>query len=123
MSKSKYNAKKVELDGYVFDSQHERDVYLQLKEMQQRGEIEGLEVHPTFLIVPKQTEEYTTPKGKVKERVVERPAYYEGDFYYTDKEGDAHLVDAKSEMTRKLPLYKLKRKMVRYLWHLAIEEM
>lgn len=45
---SKYYAKKVKVDGFIFDSNQEYKRYLELKEKEKRGEIENLIVHPVF---------------------------------------------------------------------------
>ena len=49
---SKYKNIRAMADGYHFDSQVERDRYLQLKYRQQEGEIYGLTLQPTFVILP-----------------------------------------------------------------------
>lgn len=41
---------RVTLFGITFDSQLESMRYLQLRDMQERGEISGLQVHPRFVI-------------------------------------------------------------------------
>jgi hypothetical protein len=46
----KYNARKVELDGYSFDSQAEARYYQQLKLRQKAGEICEIVVHPAINI-------------------------------------------------------------------------
>ena len=45
---NKYGAKKVYLDGFVFDSVRESRHYLLLKHRQRAGEISNLTVHPKF---------------------------------------------------------------------------
>ena len=48
--RNKYNAKKVQLDGYTFDSKKEANRYLQLCMMQRSGYISDLRVHPELEI-------------------------------------------------------------------------
>lgn len=48
--RNKYGAKKVKLDGHVFDSKAEAMRYGELKLMEKAKEIFGLEVHPEFPI-------------------------------------------------------------------------
>ena len=48
---SKYNARKVRLDGYTFDSEAEARRYGELKLLAQAGEIFALEVHPRFVLL------------------------------------------------------------------------
>lgn len=45
------NAKKVHLDGYVFDSQVEARRYEELRTLERFGKIRNLEVHPAFPII------------------------------------------------------------------------
>lgn len=46
--RNKFNAQKVVFDGYTFDSKLEHARYVVLKEMDAKGEISGLCVHPKF---------------------------------------------------------------------------
>lgn len=50
MNKSKYKAKRVTIDGITFHSKAESERYLQLKLLQQAGEIDQLELQPEFSI-------------------------------------------------------------------------
>lgn len=45
---NKFNARRVEYDGYMFASMDERDRYIQLKMMEQGGLIRDLELQPKF---------------------------------------------------------------------------
>ena len=49
---TKYHARKVKYDGYVFDSGVEKLHYIVLRSYEQTGEISGLEVHPKFILQP-----------------------------------------------------------------------
>ena len=49
---NKYNAKKVRYAGYIFDSKVERLRYIELRSLEQSGQISGLEVHPKFVLQP-----------------------------------------------------------------------
>lgn len=51
MSPSKYRNKRVEFDGYKFDSRKEADRYIVLRELQKERRIAYLEVHPRFDLV------------------------------------------------------------------------
>ncbi|WP_339352176.1 DUF1064 domain-containing protein [Acinetobacter beijerinckii] len=51
--RNKFNAQKVELDGMTFDSKKEHKRYIELKAMQQRGEIRDLQHHTKFELAPK----------------------------------------------------------------------
>ena len=49
-TRPKYKNRKVEHDGYTFDSLAERDRYLVLKEMERAGAIRDLVVKPAYLL-------------------------------------------------------------------------
>lgn len=49
--RNKFNAVKVRMDGYLFDSKAEARRYSDLKLMQKAGAISGLVVHPKYHIV------------------------------------------------------------------------
>lgn len=48
---NKFNAKKVRIDGHTFDSKREGQRYATLKQMQDLGLIESLELQPAFPII------------------------------------------------------------------------
>jgi hypothetical protein len=100
---NKYRAKKKEVDGLEFDSIREAGRYEFLMERLKQGEIKDLVLQPTFLLQDKF--EY---KGK-KIRKIE----YIADFKYYDKMTKQVVVeDVKSEFTSKLPVYRIKKKML-----------
>ena len=68
---SKYNAVKVEDDGYVFDSKQEHKEYCNLKLLKRAGEIKDLRVHPEYRI----------------EYCGELICIYEADFEYYERSG------------------------------------
>ena len=84
-------------DGITFDSMAEMRRYLELKMLEKSGIIEGLELQPKFLLIPK------TEKGG-------RAVYYRADFKYT-KDGKTVYEDVKGVQTE---VYKLKKKLL--LW-------
>ena len=45
---NKYNAKKTEIDGHVFDSKTEAEYYVHLLELVRHGEIRDLQLQPKF---------------------------------------------------------------------------
>ncbi len=47
---NKYRAKKVEIDGFKFDSKREGQRYQELKLLLRAGEIKDLQVHPRFAL-------------------------------------------------------------------------
>lgn len=71
---NKYNARKVHLEGFVFDSIIESKRYQELKLLLRAGEIELLEVHPKFEII----------KSLEWNGEVIKATHYEADFQYWD---------------------------------------
>ena len=112
MRKSKYGARKTELDGIVFDSNHEARRYAYLKTLERAGEISGLERQVKYILVPAQAGE----DGKI----VERAVIYVADFVYRDAHsGEKVVEDAKGMRTRD---YIIKRKLMRYVHGIEIRE-
>lgn len=104
--KTKYGNRKVELDGFTFDSVHESNRYAELKLMLLAGEIEDLKLQYPFELQPS----FTDCEGN---KVL--PITYKADFVYTDKKtGKMVVEDAKSEATKKDKVYRLKKKMMAY---------
>lgn len=122
--KAKYGNSKVEYEGIVFDSKREMQAYLRLKDLQSKGLISGLEVHPKWELQPKLTETYVKhlkTKDKACERVVQGPITYTADFAF-DWRGERIVVDVKISR-RLLPKeYALKKKMMRYVHGIAVTE-
>ena len=96
---SKYNAKKTELDGIKFDSQHEAVRYSQLKLLLRAGEISDLQLQPVFEL---------QPSFKHNGKTI-RAIKYVADFTYKDRDGKIHIEDAKGMKTKE---YLLKKKMM-----------
>jgi len=104
-SRSKYNNIKAEVDGKKFDSTKESKRYLVLKSMVERGEISELHEQVKFTFV----------HNGVK------ICSYVADFTY-NKDGKEVVEDVKSEMTKKLPVYKMKKKMMFAFYGIEINE-
>ena len=97
---SKYNAKKVEVDGIKFDSKAEAEYYLHLKEKVDNGEIRSFERQIRMTL---QEGFYLEGiKGKV------RDITYVVDFVITKSDGSITYIDVKGIET---DVFKLKRKM------------
>lgn len=93
--RSKYNAKKVPLDGFIFDSKKEAQVYVEKKWELCAGLITDLWVHTRFPLV-------------VGEKII---GHYEDDLDFVEVKTQEWIVlDVKSEHTRKLPMYQRNRK-------------
>ena len=101
--KSKYkNIKVKDIDGISFDSKKELARYNELKILLTVGEITELERQKKFEVCPKTK--------------TERASFYVADFVYKNKKGENIIEDVKSKITKKNPVYILKRKLVKYLY-------
>lgn len=98
MAYSKYNNKKTEVDGIIFDSKKEAARYKELCLLKQAGEITRLILQPRFILQDK-----FKYHGKTEQKVE-----YVADFEYTDRNGEKFVEDVKGYKTE---IYKLKRKL------------
>ncbi|AQL56429.1 DUF1064 domain-containing protein [Abyssicoccus albus] len=103
MSKSKYGAKKIIVDGIKFDSKVEASYYKVLKHKQEIGEVKDFELQPEIEIIP-------SFKYKNRKR---RPMVYRMDFKVEYYDGLIVYVDIKGMPT---PDAKLKRKLVEHMF-------
>lgn len=95
---TKYNNKKVTIDGIEFDSKREGMRYLVLKDAQESGVISNLELQPKFELIPAIREEYIKhlkTKDKVETRTVQLAITYKADFSY-EKDGVRIVEDVKA---------------------------
>ncbi len=125
---SKYGNKKVECDGYTFDSTKEMKRYCELKLLQRAGAIRDLELQKKFVLIPAQFAPDTvtiTKRGKekiVKGKCLERECAYLCDFAYVDCEtGEQVVEDCKSPITR-TAVYKVKKKLMLERYGICIVE-
>ena len=121
----KYFAKKVKNEHGNFDSKDEFDRYLYLKHMEDTGVISFLKRQVRFEIIPKLIrKEKIHLKTKVKEvdRVEEIAAHYTADFCYVDNEGKYIIEELKSDYTKNLADYILRRKLIKRMIFLHNEE-
>ena len=99
MTFRKYNAKRVSLDGFNFDSTMEAQRYAELKILEKAGEIRELKIHPEYVLEPS-----FIKNGKTFRKIV-----YEADFSYTDTKTQEEIVeDVKGYKT---DVYRLKRRL------------
>ena len=85
--KAKYNNKKINVNGVVFDSMKEYKRYVQLKELEEAGAITDLQRQVKYVLIPAQYETYERygKKGqqlKDGKRLLERECAYVADFVY-----------------------------------------
>ena len=110
---NKYHNKKVVYDGIKFDSKKEGNYYLTLKYLEKAGIIKDLKLQKEYVLIDK-----FTLNGKTY-----RKTSYFADFtYFNTKDNKIHVVDVKSEITRKNEVYKLKKKLMAYKYNIEIEE-
>lgn len=113
VKRNKFNAQKIEFDGMTFDSKKEHRRYIELKAMQQRGEIYGLEHHTKFELAPK-------IKLEGEKRAKPAVRYFADFTYYI---ADKYIVeDVKSAATRKLPSYRTKKHLMKTVHGIDIKE-
>ena len=99
MKTSKYNAKKVTLDGHRFDSRREARRYEELKALEAAGKIAQLELQPRF-----ELQAGFRYRGEAVRKIE-----YVADFKYLDYErGGIVVEDVKGMRT---DVYRLKRKL------------
>ena len=101
--RGKYNAKRTEIDGYIFASRHEANRYSELKLLEYAGEIKDLELQPVY---PCEVNGHLVCK-------------YIADFRYRLPSGREVVEDAKGVKT---DVYRLKNKLVRALYGVVIVE-
>lgn len=98
---SKYRSQRVEMDGIKFDSKKEAARYFELLLMQKMGIISGLERQVVYQL---------------------SVCKYVADYVYFDKQGNKIVEDVKSTMTRKLQVYRLKKKLMAHELGITIRE-
>ncbi|MFT8313201.1 MAG: DUF1064 domain-containing protein [Clostridium sp.] len=86
---SKYNSKKITVDGICFDSKDEAEYYKYLKMRKAKGDILNFELQPKFVIIP---------KFKYKDKT-EREATYTLDFTVYNLDGTIEYIDIKGFAT------------------------
>jgi len=107
LGKNKYGARKVIIDGNVFDSKKEGNRYFELKIRKCAGEIKGLRLQVEYT--------FEVERHKI--------ASYFADFVYTVvRSGETIVEDVKSSATRKLPVFRLKKKLMMALHGIEIKE-
>lgn len=101
---TKYLNKKCEYQGKKFDSIKEMRYFIYLKQLEEKGTIRDLKLQVKFPVVI----------GS------KRICSYVSDFTYYDEFG-YHVVDTKSPITSKNPVFRLKKKLVEALYNFEIE--
>lgn len=108
---TKYNNKKITVNGQVFDSKKEANRYKELRLLEKAGAIKDLRTQVKFTLIPSQRDEAT---GKV----IERECSYKADFVY-EEDGKTVVEDVKGFRTKE---YVIKRKLMLYQYGIRIRE-
>lgn len=104
MKPNKYRAVKSEADGIWFASKKERDRYQQLKLLERAGEIQNIELQPSFVLSVNNT----------------KVATYKADFAYDEiKSAQRIIEDVKGVRT---PVYRMKKKFVEAQYGIEVRE-
>lgn len=105
MRNNKYKNKKVEVDGIVFDSIKESRRYGELKILKKQGLITDFECQKTYRL-------------EVNGHLI---CKYISDFVVHNLDGTIIVEDVKSEMTAKLPVFRLKAKLMKAIHNIEIK--
>lgn len=125
--RSKYNNRKVEYDGMVFDSKKEAQRWRYLEEMQNEGKIKNLQRQVKFLLIKTQREPDTIgPRGGIKKgKVIERECDFIADFVYMDANTNEMIVEDikgyKQEGAYKV--FTIKRKLMLERYGIRVKEL
>jgi len=129
-TRTKYKAKKTEVDGITFDSMKEAKRYQELKILEAAGQIKDLRLQVPYELIPAIREPDTIGKrgGKIKGKLIERAVIYRADFVYLEKldipfsdqeKWEEVVEDVKGMRTKE---YILKRKLMLYRYGIRIRE-
>lgn len=119
---NKYNNKKVEVDGIIFDSKREAERYQELSLLEKAGVIRDLQRQVKYILIPTQREpDIVGKRGGIKPgKVIEKECSYVADFVYFDNEKQENIVeDTKGFRTKD---YTIKRKLMLYIHGIRINE-
>jgi hypothetical protein len=108
---SKYKNTKTTVDGITFDSAKEARRYQELTLLQKCGQISNLVRQKVFTLAPA-----VILGGRVKPSL-----RYICDFSYW-QDGQEVVEDVKSDVTKKLPAYRIKKHLMRHLYGIEITE-
>ena len=103
---NKYNAKKVEIDGIIFDSRAEGRYYEHLLDLMHDGVVESFEMQKSYTLLDK----FPHPKTGKTIRAIK----YITDFEVIYSDGRVEVVDVKGFMKNPVFLLKAKLFMFRY---------
>ena len=103
----------MELDSFTFDSQKEARRYTELKLLVRVGEISELELQKSFVLA-ESVKFNNEPRAKPAIR-------YVADFAYMEN-GVMIVEDVKSKATKSLPVYRIKKHLMKSVHDIEIQE-
>lgn len=103
----------MELDGFTFDSQKEARRYTELKLLVRVGQISALELQKSFVLA-ESVKFNNEPRAKPAIR-------YVADFTYIEN-GVMIVEDVKSKATKSLPVYRMKKHLMKSVHGIEIQE-
>lgn len=111
---NKYGAKKVVIDGQVFDSRKEYYRWCDLKLLERAGKISGLTRQAKYVLIPAQRDE--------NGRLIEREVSYIADFEYI--QNGEHIVEDTKGYKRgaAYQLFTIKRKLMLHKFGIKVKE-
>lgn len=121
---NKYQAKKCEYNGEVFDSIKERDYYIELKLLERAGKISNLRRQVEYELIPAQREPDTVGKrgGIIKGKTIEKALTYRADFCW-EEDGEQIVADVKGyKGGSAYAIFKIKRKLMLWRYGIKIKE-
>ena len=116
----KYNSRKIEVDGIIFDSKREAKRYQELLLLEKVGAIRNLNRQVKYILIPAQREPDIIGKrgGKKPGKLIEKECSYIADFVY-QKDEKTYVEDTKGFRTKD---YIIKRKLMLYIHGIRITE-
>lgn len=119
--RSKYNSRKVTVDGIEFDSKKEARRFRELSLLENAGQITNLQRQVKFVLIPAQYEPDTVgTRGGIKRgKLLERECAYVADFVYSFPDGSWVVEDTKGYKTKD---YIIKRKLMLHVHGIKIKE-
>lgn len=104
MTKSKYGARKVVVDGIKFDSGMEAEYYQHLLNLKKQGIVADFTLQPVYILLPA----FMFNGSKIQ------PIKYKGDFLVTWVDGTQEVIDVKGKETVD---FKLKKKLFQSVYN------
>lgn len=123
-NQNKYRNTKTIVDGITFDSRKEASRYRELKLLLDAGSISNLRCQEKFVLIPVQREpDIIGVRGGIKKgKVIEKECSYLADFVY-EEDGQTVVEDVKGYKNGSAyNIYKIKRKLMLYLYGIKIVE-